>query len=261
MRHTIATRVAAGAIGAAAVAGFVAAAPATAWAASGGTNSSATSPTASPTTTIASNPFCTPSTFGQAQQKVETALSGRVTQLSALLSVVDNSSTQLTPGDRQTLQNDISNFELPAVQGLQPQVQQDTTCQQLRGHARAMVFNYRVYVVMTPQTHLTIVADRETAIEQTIVNLEPAINTAILNAQAHGKNVQAAEQAFTDLQNQVSSAQGQTNGQSSQLLSQTPQGYPANWTVFLDARTNLTNARNDLRAAYTDARQIRTDLQ
>jgi hypothetical protein len=257
MRHTIATRVTAGAVAAAAVAGLVAAIPNTAWADSGGTSSAATSPT----TTVASHPFCTPSTFGQAQQQVEAALSARVTQLNALLGAVDNSATALTPGDRQTLKNDISDFELPGIQGLQPEVQQDTTCQQLLGHAHSMVFNYRVFVVMTPQTHLTIVADRETAIEQTIVNLEPAIDTAIENAQAHGKNVQGAEQAFTDLKDQVASAQSQTNGQSAQLLSQTPQGYPANWTVFLNARTNLTNARNDLQAAYADARQIRSDLQ
>ena len=42
--------------------------------------------------------------------------------------------------------------------------------------------------------------------------------------------------------------------------SQTPQGYPGNWQVFLTARTDLTNARNDLRAAYADGKQIRSDL-
>ena len=42
-----------------------------------------------------------------------------------------------------------------------------------------MVYNYRVYVVMTPQTHLTVVIDDETSIEGVLVNLEPQIATAI----------------------------------------------------------------------------------
>ncbi len=64
----------------------------------------------------------------------------------------------------------------------------------------------------------------------------------------------AAQAAFTDLKNQVSTAQSATNGESAQILAQTPTGFPGNWQVFLAARTNATNARTDLRAAYGDAR-------
>ena len=124
-----------------------------------------------------------------------------------------------------------------------------------------MVFDYRVYVVMTPQTHLTIVMDDETYIEGVFVNLEPQIATAIQNAQAAGKDVTAAQAAFNDLKSQVSTAQGATNGESAQILAQTPAGYPGNWQVFLAARTNAANARADLHAAYADAEHIRTDLQ
>ncbi len=114
---------------------------------------------------------------------------------------------------------------------------------------------------MTPQTHLTIVLDDETYIEGVFVNLEPQIATAIQNAQAAGKDVTAAQAAFTDLKSQVSTAQGETNGESAQILAQTPTGYPGNWPVFLAARTNATNAHTDLHAAYADAEHIRTDLQ
>ena len=159
--------------------------------------------------------------------------------------------------------NDITTVELPGIQALQTQVQQvATTCPGLRDRgARSMVFNYRVYVVMTPQTHLTIVMDDETYIEGVFANLEPQIATAIQNAQAAGKDVTAAQAAFNDLKSQVSTAQGETNGQAAQILAQTPTGYPGNWQVFLAARTNATNARTDLRAAYADAEHIRTDLQ
>ena len=157
--------------------------------------------------------------------------------------------------------NDITNVELPGIQALQTQVQSATTCAGLRAVARSMVFNYRVYVVMTPQTHLTIVFDDETYIEGVFVNLEPQIATAIQNAQAAGKDVTAAQAAFTDLKSQVSTAQGETSGQSAQILAQTPTGYPGNWQVFLTAAPTPANAHTDLHAAYADAQHIRTDLQ
>ncbi|HXP33286.1 MAG TPA: hypothetical protein VN820_04670 [Acidimicrobiales bacterium] len=218
-----------------------------------------TTPSSGPTQP--SNPLCAPSAFSPAQQYVASALSGRVTQLNSLLSAVGNTANHLTAADQQTLQHDISAVELPGIGALQTQVQQATTCAELRMAARSMVFDYRVYYVMTPQTHLAIVADDETAIEATLGNLETTIASAIDNSADRGKNVSAAQSAFSDLKNEVSAAGNSTNGLADELLAQTPQGFPGNWQVFGAARTSLSNARNDLHAAYNDGRQIRSDLQ
>ncbi len=259
MKHNFPCRMAAGALSAGAVAGLIVMVPGAADAVPATTAVTATA--GSNATTQVSSPRCTPATFGQAQQLVEAGLSARVTQLGALASEANNTANHLSTGDRQTLQNDISNVELPGIQALQPQAQQATTCAALRTVAHDMVFTYRVYVVMTPQTHLTIVTDDEIYLEGVFVNLEPQIATAIANAQAAGKNVTAAQAAFGDLKSQVSAAQGETAGQSAQILAQTPSGYPGNWQVFLAARTNATNAHSDLHAAYSAAQHIRTDLQ
>jgi hypothetical protein len=287
MRRTITSRLTAGALAAGMVTVLVGTIPGVAFATPSGTRTAggaraavvttttgittaagvATTPGATTTpgggsgTAQPSHPACTPSVFAQAQQRVEADLAARVTQLNTLLSAVDNSANQLTSGDRQTLQTDINTVELPGIQALQPQAQQATTCAQLFKAAHAMVFNFRVYVVMTPQVHLTIVADDETSVEGQIVTLEPAIAQAIQNAQAQGKNVSGAQAAFTDLKNQVSAAQAATAGQASQVLAQTPAGFPGNWPVFLTARTDLVNAHTDLHAAYSDAKQIRADLK
>jgi len=260
MKHYFARRTAVVVMTAGAVAGLVVMVPGAAFAASS-PNGSTTTTTSTSTTTPASDPRCTPALFGQAQQLVEADLSARVTQLNALLAATNNTANHLSTGDRQTLQNDINTVELPGIQALQPQAQAATTCQGLRTVARSMVYNYRVYVIMTPQTHLTIVVDDETYIEGVFVNLEPQIATAIQDAQAAGKDVTAAQAAFTDLKNLVSTAQGETNGEAAQILAQVPTGFPGNWQVFLSGRTNATNARTDLRAAYADAQHIRTDLQ
>ncbi len=257
MKHNLVRGVALGAAAAAAVTGLVVMTPA---AASAAPTANAT-PGPTTATTQVSNPRCTPATFSSAQQLVEGDLAARVSQLNALSSAADNSANHLTTGDRQSLQNDITTVELPGIQGLQTQVPSVTTCPALRALARSMVYDYRVYVVMTPQTHMTVVMDDEAAIEGVLVNLEPQIATAIQNAQTAGKNVTAAEAAFTDLKSQVSTAQGETSGQSATILAQTPTGFPGNWGVFLAARTNATNAHADLHAAYSDAEHIRTDLQ
>ncbi len=266
MKHNFPRRSALGALAAVAVAGLIVMVPGAAFAAPSAAAATTTTATASSTsgstaTAVVSNPRCTPALFTQAQQLVEADLSARVTQLNALSSAANNTANHLTSGDRQTLQNDITTVELPGIEALQPQAQQAATCAALRTVARSMVFTYRVYVVMTPQTHLTIVMDDETYVEGVFVNLEPQIATAISDAQAAGKNVTAAQAAFADLKSQVASAQTETAGQSAQLLAQTPGGYPGNWQVFLAARTNATNARTDLHTAYSDAQRIRTDLQ
>lgn len=267
MKHNFPRASTLGTLAAAAVAGLIVMVPGAAFAApsaataAGATTTTGAATSSSTANTPVSNPRCTPALFTQAQQLVEADLAARVAQLNALASAANNTANHLTSGDRQTLQNDITTVELPGIEALQPQAQQAATCRALRTVARSMVFTYRVYVVMTPQTRLTVVMDDETYIEGVFVNLEPQIANAIADAQAAGKNVTAAQAAFADLKNQVSSAQTETAGQSSQLLAQSPGGYPGNWQVFLAARTNATNAHTDLHAAYADAQQIRTDLQ
>jgi hypothetical protein len=224
-----------------------------------------TSTTAAPgpgavTASPPSDPTCSPATLHAVQQVVGSELSGRVTQLNTLLGDVDNQSNQLTASDRATLQNDISNVELPGITALQPQVQQARTCLQVKSLAHTMVFDYRVYLVMTPQTGLTIAADNEVGIENAFVALEPGIAAAIQAAQARGENVAAAQAADNDLVGQVTAASTATSGLSAQLLAQMPQGSPGNWPVFVAAGQSTARAGQDLHTAYTDAQQIKTDL-
>jgi len=230
---------------------------------SGSTSSGSATPgssTPSSSSNQPSNPTCTPGVFAQAKQLVATELAGRVSQLDQLSTEIANTSDHLTSSDRQTLQNDVENFELPGIEALQPEVQTATTCAELRSDAHSMVFTYRVYMVMTPQTHLTIVADDETYIEGLLSNLESTISSALNDSNANSTNLSAAQNAFGQFQSEVSSAQSSIGGLSAQLLAQTPAEAPGNWEFFVQARTTLTAARNDLHSAYADALEIKTDL-
>ena len=220
----------------------------------------------SSTTTVAgagaaSNPLCSPAIFTAAQQRVEQALADRVTRLQALDAAVQSPGSDLTAADQAALAHDITSVELPGIEALQPEVEQATTCMTLRQDAHAMVFDYRVYLVMTPQTHETIVADRETAIDGRLTALEPTVQDAIDWARQHGENVADAESDLADMGARLSSASSSLTGLSPTLLAQTPAGYPGNASVFLTARTDETNARNDLRSAYEDLARIAQDIR
>lgn len=252
MNGTRALRLAAGVVAGAALV----LAPATAFA-TGATSGS----TSSPGTGQASDPVCSSSQFAAAQQKVETALADRVTQLNRLLSQVQSPNAHLTPSDQSALVDDISGTELPGIQALQPEVQQATTCAELRSYAHQMVYSYRVYLVMTPQAHETITADNESYVDSQLTSLDPTIEQAIAWARAHGRDVSGAEEAFTDFQNQCSAAGTAVSGLSSTLLAQTPAGYPGNATVFVTAHSQETAARNHLKTAFADLGQIFHDLR
>ena len=207
-----------------------------------------------------SSPLCSPAVLTEVKGQVSAGLAGRASQLATLQAAASDPTNHLTPADRQTLQTYIGTVDLPGIHGLEPTVQQATTCIQLRQAAHAMVFDYRVYYVMTPQTYLTIAIDDETYVEGIAAGLEPSVAAAIVAAQAQGKNVTTAQAADADLQRQITAAQAATSGLSAQVLAQSAQTWPAAWQVFATARTGATEAHTDLGTAYEDALQIKADL-
>jgi hypothetical protein len=182
-------------------------------------------------------------------------LAARVAQLNTLASEVKGA-TYLAASDRASLLDELTDVELPGIGALQPEAQSATDCSQLLPVARAMVFNYRVYLLMTPQTQLTVVADRETHMEQVLAALAKKTKQAIASTKAAGKDVSAAHGTFSDVVTLLSSAESATKGLSSTLLALTPPGYPANGQQLLNAATAENQARQDLIAAQGDIDQI-----
>jgi hypothetical protein len=202
---------------------------------------------------------CSPARLAALQAVVEAQLTGRVTQLTGLTAAVSGSGT-LSTGDKATLSTDLAN-EQSGIAALQSKGQGEATCALVNQDARAMVLDYRVYVVMTPQVHLTISADTETALVAQVTAIEPPLQAAIAAAQAQGKDVSAAQAAFTDLQAQVATASKDSAGISATVLAFTPASYPACWSTFVSERGSLTTGAQALRAADRDAHAIVNDLK
>jgi hypothetical protein len=178
-----------------------------------------------------------------------------VTQLNTLTGRV-NGAVTLAPADKTTLLGDLDQTELPGIETLQTKVQGDATCPALRQDAHSMVYGYRVYLVMTPQTDLVIANDAAIHAEGILSNLETTISGTIQRAKTKGTNVTAAQAAFADYETNITAAQGLTSGQSATVLAQSPPNYPASRAVFSQARSDVTDAAHDLRSARNDLNQI-----
>lgn len=253
-----------------AAASCLAAMSATAWASSGGpgvvsalgtTTTSAPGGAGTPGTgsSTASSPLCSAARLSEAKQVVGAALGAREAQLHRLVTRVQGAAT-LTSSDRSTLLGDLTQTELPGIEALASKVPGDTTCAELRQDAHSMVFDYRVYLVMTPQADLVVATDTATAIATTMSGLEPVIATRISAAAAKGKDVSGADAALSDYTAKVGAVQQLLAGQAATLLALTPAGYPGNAPALHQARANLQTARADLRAARSDLETIRHDL-
>jgi hypothetical protein len=197
-----------------------------------------------------SHPRCTPADLPAAKDYVTGLLKVRVVRLERLTAQV-GTSRYVTASDKAELESDLSN-ELAGMQSLEQQVAVDTTCAELVASAETMVFQYRVYYVMTPQTELAVVADTETAVASNIVRWEPGIQAAINYEASHGKDVAKAQQALDDLKVQLTDALASLEGVSSSVLAQTPAGYPGNHAVFVSSRNSCATAFGDLGHARSD---------
>ncbi|MGP8058404.1 MAG: hypothetical protein ACLP9C_02035 [Acidimicrobiales bacterium] len=197
---------------------------------------------------------CSAANLAAVQGYVSQALSGRVAQLNSLSAAV-GAAADLTAADRSTLASDLAS-ELAGIQALQAQLPSATTCQAVVAAGRAMVVNFRVYVVMTPQAHLTIAADTETTVAANLAALEPRLKAAVTSAGQSGTGVATAQRDLGDLEAEVAAAQRSSAGISAQVLGFTPASYPASWSVLRSDRVTLGAGERALRRADLDLHQI-----
>jgi hypothetical protein len=223
------------------------------------TTTPATATTTTPTTAATPSPLtCGPNRLRFDKTLANNALTKRVSQLSSLSSEV-NTSVFLTASDRATLGTDVAN-ELAGIRTLQAKVPNDATCAQVGADGQAMVIDFRVYVVMTPQVHLSNTADIEGSVAGQLKALEPGIATSIAVAQSAGKNVATAEAASSDYNRQVDTALNSSAGISASVLSFTPASYPAVWPSFLGDRARLVAGRAALKQATLDLHMIESTV-
>jgi len=182
---------------------------------------------------------------------VEAALAARVGQLDLLASEVGGA-THLASSDRSTLMSDLDGLELPGIESLETQVPGATTCTALRAIAHNMIFSYRVYLLVTPQTHLTIVADHEAYTDGALSSSLPAIAQSIKAGEKQGARSSASKANVAQAEQEVSAAQTALSGVAATLLEQSPPQYPGDAPILSSAQSAEASARGHLNSAVKD---------
>jgi hypothetical protein len=211
-----------------------------------------------------SSPTCSPARLGTAKQILEQYLSNRVTQLAILSTRISNSKS-MPAADASTLDTIITNERTGiadgGITGLQLMVSNATTCLEAISDAEAMVADFRVYALVSPQVDLTAVASAESAIESQATAYEPKIQQAITTAGQRGKNVGGAQGAYSNLVTEVADSATEVGDVPiSTLLAQVPSNYLADASTLVGYHEDLVAAGADLRSAYEDFRTIVSDL-
>ena len=186
-------------------------------------------------------------------------IDGRLHTLAALKTAVD-AATNLTSGHRATLSGLVQS-DTAGLTTLRAKVTAEQTVDAVRADERTMVVDYRIYLLVVPKVRLTIASDVEGTAVAKLGAVSGTLAKAIAAAQAKGRNVGAEQAELADLNGQAAAAQAAIAGKADGLLAVAPSADAGAMTATVSpVRAAVRAARQDLRKAVADARQIRAQL-
>ena len=223
----------------------------------------ADSPAATPTASAGTSATGKAGSGAAARLKVEQALAnarvqGRISTLHAL-SLAAQNSKYLTSDERGALDKQITS-DLGGLTSLATQMGDATTVSAVRTDESAMVDDYRVYMLMAPQTRLVDALAAETDAATTLQKAESALQQLLVKQPGGGSTQQKSELA--DLQSQISQAQTAIGSDVATVLAIQP-GPDASSieSALAPVRSSVKSARKDLVQARQDAKELRDSLK
>ncbi len=198
-----------------------------------------------------------------ARLKVDKALAsariqGRISTLHSLSLAVQDSK-YLTSDERSALSKQI-NSDLSGLTPLATRMSGATTVSAVRTDETAMVDDYRVYMLMAPQTRLVDAIAAETDAATTLQKADSALQQLLAKQSGGGTAQQKSELA--DLQSQITQAQSAIGNDVATVLAIQP-GPDASSieSALAPNKSAVKSARKDLVQARQDAKELRTSLK
>jgi hypothetical protein len=179
------------------------------------------------------------------------AIQRRLNEIDRLTALVSGA-THLSESNRSTLLSKLTS-DRSGLQALDTKIQGDTDATTLRSDLQSIVTAYRIYVLVAPQVHLVVAADRVAAFVAIGNSIAGQIQTKIDAAKGKGKDIKTAQAMLDDMRKQLADATTAIAGVASNVIALTPSGYPGNRTVLLAARSSILTARAHLAKARADA--------
>ncbi len=210
---------------------------------------------ATPGTVAAST--CSPSSLAYVQARVNVAVAHREVTISQLTAALA-SRTQVTDAHRATLTG-LFTADSSGLQAVNATVHADTTCKQAVTDGRTVVTDYRVYMLLAPQTHLVAGSDTGTYGAGRLAAVEPKLQAGI-DAITDPTKKAEAQAAYDDLVAQTTTATDDFAGVGDAVLALTPADMPAGQATLGTEQAKVTSGRAALIAALNDAKTIRALL-
>ena len=185
----------------------------------------------------------------------------RLTTLGQLSSAI-GSSKGLTSSDAAALSSEIGAAN-SGLTSLKSTIDGQTSIPALKLEMVEIVSKYRVYVLLGPQVRLTIAADDVLALKPHFDAISTQLATRIAGAQAKDKDVTAAQGALDAMNTALANAEALASPLPTRLLALTPAQFDAGTaaSILQNARTALGQARDDIKAATQDGRNVLADLK
>jgi len=185
----------------------------------------------------------------------------RLVTLTKLTSAV-SAAKGLTTSDAAALNSKIA-AATSGLNALKTAIDSQTTLPALKLHVVQIVTKARVYQLMGPQVRLTDAADIVIALKPHFAGISAALAGRIATAQAKGKDVSAAQAALDAMNAAVANAASLAAPLPAKLLALTAADFQstAGPAALLSARTNILKARDYLKAAAIDGRNVLADLK
>ncbi|MEY9892276.1 hypothetical protein ABIA31_005951 [Catenulispora sp. MAP5-51] len=196
--------------------------------------------------------------LAKAKAAVTDGITGRLTDLgkmqtalAAYKDVPDAARATLT----QLLASDVS-----GLTALKTKVAGETTEAAVRADGKAMVDDYRVYILVAPKVHLTHAMDVETAAAARLVKVHDELADRL--AKDPAADTQANKDLLADMSSAVQAATTRISGQDASLLGLQPGPDGKALTASVKGVSGAAkDARADLKKAITDAKTVRDVLK
>lgn len=194
----------------------------------------------------------------KAKAAVTQGITDRLNTLGRLQTALTDS-TRMPQAAHDTLTHQVSS-DISGLTSLKTEVAGETTLAAVAADHKAMLDDYRVYILMVPQVHLTRALDVEDAALARLVRVHDALAARL--AKHPAADTQANNDLLADLTRQVQAGESQVAGQDASLLALKPGPDGKTLSGQVSAiRRPAKDARDDIKKAIADAKQVRDALR
>lgn len=187
------------------------------------------------------------------KQRCISAIDERLQRIDRLQKAVA-SSEHVTPRHEAILEGQLAEAQAGLAR-LRAQIRDATDPEELHRLCRSIVEDFRIYVLVTPRTMLTLAADSASAAAAKLGEVAERIQVVIDEAAAEGKDVTQAQAELDSMLAHLAGAETAIDPVADAILPLTPEGWPENGSVLRQASADLKQGRSESRSAKVDAHE------